>query len=160
MFIKEYIYIAIVLGLLGGFGWYTYHERQIGAQKIELADKKVADAQAQHVKDVQALASAQEKKIESSYNEAYSKPVTDAPVARLCHIPSSRRPVPAATAGNTSPASAADSGATDPSGVTVGPDIGIPLVEIGRHADAEITALQAEVAELREEMISGNTGHH
>lgn len=38
---KDYIYAAIIVALLAGFGWYTIHERHIGAAK-EVAALKVS----------------------------------------------------------------------------------------------------------------------
>jgi hypothetical protein len=152
--VKDWIYAGIIAALLGTFAWYTHHERVIGEQKIETADKKVADAAAQHVHDVQTIAAATQTKIGETYAQTLATPPAPAPVVRLCHVASASRAMSSAPGANTSASSAANSGSTDTSNFAAGPDIGLKLITIGHDADALITALQAENAELRAEMTA------
>jgi len=141
--VKDWIYAGIIAALLGTFAWYTHHERVIGEQKIETADKKVADA-----------AAATQTKIGETYAQTLATPPAPAPVVRLCHVASASRAMSSAPGANTSASSAANSGSTDTSNFAAGPDIGLKLITIGHDADALITALQAENAELRAEMTA------
>ena len=65
--IKDILYASIILLLLGGFGWYTIHERDIGeakevaalkasSEKLQAAaDAKVAQITAQHTTEVTTI---------------------------------------------------------------------------------------------------------
>lgn len=53
---KDYVYGAIIAALLGWFGWYTYHERHVGAQETVAAVQKASKkAEATAEKQVQKL---------------------------------------------------------------------------------------------------------
>ena len=63
--IKDWIYIGIILALIGGFTWYTFHERSIGRQQVI---HQVQKAQRQFTKKVQAI-NIHNKIIETKTNE-------------------------------------------------------------------------------------------
>ena len=63
--IKDWIYIGIILALIGGFTWYTFHERSVGRQQ-EI--HQVQKTQQAFTKKVQAI-NTHNKIIEAKTNE-------------------------------------------------------------------------------------------
>lgn len=150
--IKDYLYAGAIAVILAGGAWFVHHERVVGEQKIIISDTKVAEAAHQHVVDVQTIADAKETIIGATYAKTITTPPAAVPVYRLCHVAPASRAVPTTASTHPGAPGAADSGSADTNGLTAGPDIGLKLVTIGHDADALITALQAENAELRAEM--------
>lgn len=80
-----------------------------------------------------------------AYAQTLSAPdPIDVPDVRLCHYPAAAVPQ-AAPARPGAPAAAAN-GATNPP--VAEPDLGPPLVKLGRNADAQVRALQAYIREV------------
>lgn len=134
MGIRTYIEIFAVLIIVAAFSWYTVHERDIGAHKIEVSDAKatlaaqdLADAETKHAQDLanQAeQAAIHEQKTVDNY--AITHPVG---VVRLCPKDSGSASVPKASA----PAGGTTGTSTGPGAVPTvsrGPDIGPELSEL------------------------------
>lgn len=145
---KDWIYGSIIVGLLIGFGWYTHHERQVGAAKLQAAVTQVASRAEAAV--VAANTAAQTAETQSA--KTYIKVVT-APAPRniglVCHRSgpgSGAVPEAHAVAGTGPGKPAADGGSAatfDPSGAAL---------EVGAKADAQIAYLQARVHQLEAQM--------
>ena len=153
------MYAILALGVVGGGIYFVHHERVIGEQKIEAADKKVADAAIQHNLDVQVMADDETAKNEALLAQTLATPVDPVPPARLCRVAPARRPMPSTAPSKPGSPAAAISGAAnsgDPQAgggaLEAGPDIGAALVTVGRNSDAVVRALQAENASIRKEM--------
>lgn len=144
--IRLYEELAAVLILLTAFGLYTWHERSVGAQKIETADAKAlqadksrADAETALNLSRAATADAGAASAQKAV-DAYVAAHPDGPV-RLCHADSGLRPVPPGSAALKAPADAG----TGPAAVravqdgTPGPDIGPGLDALVRAAAAVAT---------------------
>ena len=143
--LKDYLYGAAILALLVAFGAFTLHERQVGMNKIEAADAKVAAAAIARDKAVEAAAQSASNNIGLIYEKAVAIP----PVASLgvvCHAPSGGvvPKTPQGGSGTSGAAPVVGGGpAFDPSG---------PALTVGRNDDALILALQNEVKTLMTEM--------
>ena len=145
---KDWVYGSIIVALLAGFGWYTHHERQVGATKLQAAVTQVADRAEAAVVAANTVAKTAETQNAKVYTQVVVTPVPR-PLGIVCHRtgPGSN-PVPQAhaVAGAAVGKPAADRGAEasyDPSG---------PALAVGRQADAEIAYLQARVKELETQM--------
>ena len=126
--------LALVVGAL--------YERHEGAA-ASIARDTAAETKIE-VKDAaaEATATAETQKEMSDYAQATSQPVTTAPVVRVCAPakPSGAGKVlPAAPAAGATDAGADVPGAAQPD--SVGSDIGEPIEEIGRKADAQVAGL-------------------
>jgi len=68
---KDWLYIAIIVAIIGLFGWYTVHERRIGAQHeivaIQKASKKATDAANKRIQDLTDQHAADVAVIEGNY---------------------------------------------------------------------------------------------
>jgi hypothetical protein len=159
---KDYVYGALILAALVGAGWYTVHERNIGAAKIIAKDAKLAAAVEQHNKDVEKIAALEVTKLGVKLDETLSTPVTDAPDVRLCHfVASYAHQLPRASVG-TGPAAADPAagggpvGAGDAPHLEAGPPVGAPLVTVSRDDDATIKYLLGYIDALEAEMRKAN----
>ena len=141
---KDYIYGGIIVALLLGFWGYSVHERHVGAAKVTEAVRAVGVLAQEHNKDVQALANAQSSKIGVVYEKVIVPPVPDIP-GIVCHRSGSRQ-VPR-TASDTPSAHGTPA---RPEGHSFNPSSA--LLTVGRNADAQIAALQAEIRVLINEM--------
>ena len=150
---KTYFYGAIVVIACAGSIYAVIHERHVGAAKIEARDviintqrQKLADAAAQHAKDVQALAQELSDKIGDTFEKTVAAPVVNPPHV-LCY-----RPAPA---GGVLP-QAAGNQPGDPGAAVIGAetpvDIGPAVVTVGRDDDAQINALIDQVQVLVDAM--------
>lgn len=145
--LKDYLYLGAIAVIVTGFAVYTSHERGIGAAKVVAQDAKLAAAQEQHIKDVNALAAARTTKTGDTYVATIAAPAPAGPRI-LCKRPTAASPgVLPEAAGNTGlSVSVANGAETDKL------DIGPPLRTTGRNADALIIALQDEVRTLVDAM--------
>lgn len=153
--IKTYLYGAIAAILIAGGIWYTIHERDIGEQKIEARDviintqrTAIATAADLHNKDVEALSQLKSQQIGDHYDEVIHAPIGDSPrVVRIkpASAPASSVLPQTAGSGASNPATANSAGSDSV-------DIGAPLDEVGRNADAQIKALQDEIQVLIDAM--------
>ena len=149
--VKDYVYIGAILVLLGAFSWYTAHEREAGAKKVEVA---VAAKAASVAKDNLAITTAAQA-ASTAVGVKYETLIVAPPVPSLklvCNKASpsgSTVPTPPANTASVAPTVASRSAASfDPSG---------PALTVGRAADAKIAGLQAEVAVLQKAMREAAT---
>ena len=62
--IRGYLYAGLAVGLIGTFGWYTYHERSLGAAHEAVAvEKASAKVQAEADAKIAALVAAHTKEV-------------------------------------------------------------------------------------------------
>lgn len=116
-----------------GAGWH------FGGQSGKLADTAhVAQQEAGVIKQT-ASDTAQINDEAKHYADAQLVPVS-APAVSLCHYTPAA--VPRAAAAGPLPHAAAELPAANPPNPVPGPDIGRPLVSIGRDANAQVAALQ------------------
>lgn len=143
--IRIYLYAAAVAIVLGAAGWYTYHERHIGAkEEVAVVDKASAKQEVIEQK-ADATAAASEANASTIYDETNRSPPPAAlPIECVRHDESG---VPVLNPGAPGAAAAADQPATDSAvGPTFNPS-GAAL-ERAAEADAQIAYLQARVTEL------------
>lgn len=146
--VKDYVYAALILALIGSFALYTHHERVIGANEA-LAPVAVLAQKAQVAVSVgTAIAAGTEKDNGNAYKAAVAAP-RPADLGIVCHgsgsgaVPKTDTGSPAGTG-----QPAADRGvgpAFDPSGA---------VLQRAAAADAQITYLQGRVKELEAQMES------
>jgi hypothetical protein len=150
--IRDYIYAGALVVLLIGFGLFVHHERAIGEAKVISADQKAAAIAEQRDTALTAAAALANNISEGKYEKIIqSPPVRVAAPVGLCHsAPDASMP---STAGSDQGGSnAADNGNEDASIVSTLSDFATNAVKIAVDADAQIAALQAENANLRDEM--------
>jgi hypothetical protein len=153
--IRDWLYMAIIIGLIAGFAVFVHHERALGAQKIVAADKaatarEIAVAEANNAQ----LASRYEAKLQGTQSDyeaqlAAGHSTADALAASLSNYVARHRcasPVPAHPAG-----------ARGPNGppAVAGSDSSITeatrrAVEAAAADAAELKALQSERASLNQ----------
>jgi hypothetical protein len=139
--ILHYIYGGIIALLIGGFAWYTVHERDVGEAKIKAADAAHAAAIAK--KDQTIADNAQLQLVEIGNHEKIALALP--PVANtglVCVAPSSPiTPTVAASVGQPSEVPVVSSGSFDPSG---------GLLTLLRDDDTRINALADTVTALEQ----------
>lgn len=146
--IKDYVYTALIALLIGGFAYYTHHERVIGANEA-LAPVAVLAQKAQVAVAVgTAIAAGTEKDNGNAYKAAVAAP-RPAGLGIVCHGSGSGA-VPEAVAG--SPAGAGQPAAVGGSGPAFDPSGAV--LQRAAAADAQITYLQGRVKELESQMES------
>jgi hypothetical protein len=138
--VKDWIYAGIIAALLAGFGWYTVHERNLGAAHevaaLKTSSDKLQQQTAVQTAELQAKATMAEQAYDKEVNNLNSLPT---PIVRLCNnATNSGRVVPKAGAtiagdGDTGPA--APGIQPVPSGNSEGPDIGSMLSALAARAD-------------------------
>lgn len=155
--IKDWLYAGLIVALLGGFGWYTIHERSIGeaheiaALKIS-SDKILKDTAAQTAA-LQVKATTAEKAYADEH-QALQTYVSSRPVqsVRLCSNTNSDQIVPGSAgivARNAAGGSAGiviqqvPSGDSGSGAGRAGPNIGPMLIALGARAD-EVSATLRE----------------
>ncbi len=150
---KDLFYGALLLVLLiAGFFEYR-HIESIGAAKVVAADTKLADEVKAHNADLQTAAAKQSAAIEAQYESDLGTLSTPAPHV-VCSRPAPHGDVLPQTAGGSGGAGqGAQPGVPAPAAGDAGSvDIGPPLTVAAHNADAQIKALQADVADLLAEM--------
>ena len=145
--LKDYLWAALVAGLLVWFNVHNHNERAAGAQEA-LAPVAVL---AQKVKTEVAVGTAVAQTTESSNAQKYKAAVA-APAPRylgiVCHRDTGSSAVPEANPGVTTPAGIP----ADDSGGGPGYDPSPAALERAAQADAQITYLQGRVKELEAQM--------
>lgn len=154
---KDWCYLGVIMAILAGFGWYTYHERSIGAAKVVAADAKLVAAIAQRDAALQTTAALADSIAQGNYTHEISVPVTDAPVpVGLCDNSPDPLAMPAAADSGKSGITEAARSGQDASAVTKLQHFADAAVEIARDDDAQIDALQTIIMNLRTEMEQAN----
>lgn len=148
--LKDWIYCGLLAGVLGAFGWYTYHERQVGEATIEAADQRAAAAQLVHNQEIETRAKTLTDAAVAAYKATVAAPPAGDAPHLVCVSPApDRGPVPAhAGASGGAHGAAAVSGDRPPdheSSVERAVDIGPALDKLHQDADAQVTALQAYI---------------
>lgn len=88
--LKDYLYLGAIVALVLAFGWFVHHERAIGRQQIEQADKTataVLDAQVrvdEQIAQDAADKSAKERQDAQTQLDAYMAAHPTGPI-RVCH---------------------------------------------------------------------------
>lgn len=137
--IKEGIYAALFLAAIGGFTWYTFHERNIGAHAVQAQDARAAAHQAAHNHKVEANAQSANTATVAQFTAVISAPpAADAPHL-LCESPAPGGDAVPTDARPVGPPQAADV----PKAVPQTRDIGPADDKLHEDCDAEVTALQA-----------------
>ena len=147
---KDLFYGAIIAALLAAFGWYTIHERDIGARHVVAKMTVVAHKTETKLRAVVVTAQKEETTNAQAYNEAVAHDHRRN-LGIVCvrnGASSDGRQLPGASGVATSAAgnNAANVRAAapyDPSGA---------VLQVGAEADAEIAYLQARVHELEQAM--------
>ncbi len=141
---KDIFYGVLIAALLAGFGWYTVHERHIGAAKVEAKDLALRKAATALNVAAEHLAEIKEIQIGRTYEKIILRSVPDAP-GLVCH--------------NSAPAvepKSADAGPEDHGAATPLPDGGFNpsggLLTLLRDSDAQVDALIDTVLNLEEEL--------
>jgi hypothetical protein len=138
--LKEGVYAALLLAAIGGFTWYTVHERNIGALAVQRQDQRAADAQAAHNTKVETNAQNANVATVAAFTTVISAPpAADAPHLILCDPPTPRGDAVPADAHSLLAAEAAKL----PTAIPQARDIGPADDKLHQDADAEIAALQA-----------------
>jgi hypothetical protein len=138
---RDWIYLGVFVALIGGFVYYTHHERVIGAQKIEAADKAAAQKQAATVAKVEDNARTELQSATQAYAAAMD--AAHAPAPKLvCYsaAPNSGRvPGHAGTSGsgNGTPSVPAES--------SVPFDPAPAILDNDKQADAQVALLQSYI---------------
>lgn len=154
---RDYVYGALILVLIAGFGWYTFHERAIGRQKLEAKDKAFADAQIAKNKEI-------EDGIAKNIQAAVDKWKQDHPIPA---------PIPAPHIVCHSAGSGTGTKREGPSGTINGPGTAVPVSPesvnegfdpsqavstTGTAADTEIVRLKAKVTLLQDTIKAYQNG--
>jgi hypothetical protein len=148
--LKDWVYVAIIAALLGAFGWYTIHERDIQKAKDMAAAARAVAAANKKIQAVDATAQQTESSNAVTYKQAVAiPPIGD--IGLVCERTARNIPLPktngvtAAAAGNQSADSGSGPASFDPSGA---------ILTRARDADAQIAYLQSRVKELEQQMNS------
>ena len=115
--------------------------RHHATQACEAKDTAAAVKQESKVAAEVAAAIPEVKREAEQLHETTSHPVTDAPHVRVC--PAAKSPHPSEVLPAPTPGPEPDAAAS--LRIEDSPDIGAPLVTVGRDADAQIAALQSYV---------------
>lgn len=152
--LKDAFYAILLLAVSGYAVWFVHHERVIGEDKIIASDNKAVVLAAQRDTALTAASALAASINNGDYDHEVSVPVTNAPVPdRLCSFALGSRAVrsPAADNGSGSPAAdVSGAGQLDPTAVLK--QFADELSQVGRDADAQVTALEKDNAVLRAQM--------
>jgi hypothetical protein len=150
--IRDYIYAGAIVLLLIGFVVFVHHERAVGeAKQIALQQKSDAIATQRDTALVTAAALANNIS-EGVYEKVIAAPAVRQPAPiRLCSSPAIAS-VPSTASADQSGNDSADSGRASESVEQKLSDYATAVVKIADDSDAQVTALQAELATIRAEM--------
>jgi hypothetical protein len=137
--LKDYVYGAIIAGLLISFGAYTLHERHVGEQKIETAVADAVATQQAKNKAVESTALGEVNVAVQKYIVAVAAPSVAAPHI-VCHASSG-----GAVSGATGSSGAGDGSSAVPAESTVPFDPAPGILANDKQADAQVTLLQSYV---------------
>lgn len=153
--IKDYLYGAAIVALIGGFIWYNHHERAIGAAQVIASDQKAVAAQVERDAAVQSIAAVATSLAEKKYEATIAVPVHNAPLpSRLCGPARGGSTVPGAAGPGPGGVIAPIGGTEDAGATSELQRFADAAVQIARDADAQVIALQAVDAALRAEMAT------
>jgi hypothetical protein len=145
---KDWLYGAVIVALLAGFGWYTVHERNLGAAHevaaLKTSSDKLLAQTAKQTADLQARATMAERTYDKEHALITTQPLDS---VRLCKPTNRYILVPkagAVVAGNASPGAATPGIQQMPAGnySVPGPDIGGMLDALGAAADSVSATLR------------------
>jgi hypothetical protein len=155
--IKDYLYLGAILVLLIGFWAYTHHERALGAAAVVASDQKAVQAQRERDTALQSRAALATSIQNGDFDRVIQVPITDAPVPnRLCSPARGSGSVPNAASSDSGGKTSPVSGTEDASATAALQQFADAAVQIARDADAQVTALQADLQILRTEMEQAN----
>lgn len=155
--IKDAIYGLLIASLLGLFGWYTVHERNIGEAKIVAADAKAVAAQDQRDSALKTLATLGASVAQGDYSHEVATPVIDAPVPdRLCRLALGSGKTIIVTPGAASGDTGAAGGVADAGSTPELQQFADDAVKIAKDDDAQVIALQTILADIRKELGEAN----
>jgi hypothetical protein len=155
--LKDWIYVGIIVTLLAAFGVYTVHERHIGEAKIEASDKKVADAQIVHNKEVEDVVATKLSAAIKDYDALSPIPVPRAVPVLVCRtsggsaVPSGKGAV---TGGDVAGAGVSVGAEHTDAGFDPAPAIS----DTGTAADKEIVHLQKKIKLLQDTIAAYQAG--
>lgn len=156
--VKDWVYGALIAVLLAAFGWYTYHERQIGRQTIELADKKLADAQAAKNKETEDGISKGIQTALDKWKQDHPIP-PPAPIPHLvCHNSPSGAVVPQGRGSANTGNGIGTAVPISPESTDAGFDPAQAVSSTGTEADTEIIRLKAKVTLLQDTIKAYQSG--
>lgn len=139
--LRDWCYIGVIIALLAAFGWYTYHERSVGAQKVVAADTRLATKQAARVAKVETNETADIQASRVQYKAAVAAPTAPAP-SIVCRAAAPGRSV---VPGHGRAAAGSNGASAVPAESTVPFDPAPAVINDGRDADAQIAELQAYI---------------
>jgi hypothetical protein len=155
--LKDWIYGGIIVALLAAFGVYTVHERHIGEARIEASDKKVADAQIVHNKEVEDVVASKLSAAIKDYDALSPIPVPRSVPVLVCST-SGGSDVPS---GESAVAGSNGAGAGVPVGAgqsDAGFDPAPAVSATGTDADKEIAHLQKKIKLLQDTIAAYQAG--
>lgn len=154
---RDYIYGALILVLIAGFGWYTFHERAIGRQKLEAKDKAFADAESAKNKEIEDGIAKNIQTAVDKWKQDHPVPLPIPAPRIVCHSASSG----AGTKGQSSSGTVNGTGTAvpvSPESVNEGFDPSTAVSTTGTAADTEIVRLKAKVTLLQDTIKAYQSG--
>ncbi len=148
--LKDIIYCGIIAGLLGAFGWYTIHERDIGAQHVVAKMAVVAHRTEVQLHTVTVTAQKEETQNANAYDRAIAHSrrrnlgiecVRNGASPHGGDVPGA--PAVAEAGVGKHQADVREAAPYDPSGAAL---------QLAAQADAQVIYLQARVHELEQDM--------
>lgn len=143
--IKEYLYIALTIGLLGGMLWFVHHERAIGEQKVVAAQQAADVKYAAQVAKVEADAKVTTDALQKQLDAALLTPIHPNVVVRML-VPTA--PASGAVREDASPSPGGDAGSGSGGGLGEGHgsvDIAGPTEQVLARDKALIDYLQGYI---------------
>lgn len=147
---KDYVYGALILVLIIGFGWYTFHERSIGRREVELKDSIFAAAQVTKNKEIENGISKGIKAAVDKWSQIHPTPPASPTPHIVCYDSSSGSSVRKG-GGTANPSNGAGTGVSISSKQTdegFNPSQAVSIT--GTEADVEIVRLKAKVTLLQD----------
>lgn len=145
--LKDWLYLSLIVALLGGFASYTIHERHVGEAKIEAAEAKAVTKANDVVAKDDAAAATTESTDAIIYEKAVAVPALG-DIGIVCKRASGSVSLPAPDSQQRT--DARDAAADSPVGPAYDPS-GAALTRAAQ-ADAQIVYLQGRVHELEAQM--------
>lgn len=146
---KDYIYGALILVLVIGFGWFTFHERSIGRREVELKDKVLAAAQIAKNKEIENGISQGIQAAVDKWKQDHPVPVPLPAPRIVCYSSASGAGAKRESTSGTSndPGTAVP---ISPESINEGFDPSTAVSTTGTAADTEIVRLKAKVTLLQD----------
>lgn len=151
--IKDAIYAGLIILLGGAAAWYHHHVMVVGENKIIAADNKAVALKEQSNLALNAAAVLANSISEGKYDKIIAAPaVRVSPPLGLCRPAFSSGAGAGAAAGNKGGTDASTGGSADAGVAQTLSDFATDAVKIAVDSDAQVTALQEEIAHFRAEM--------